>query len=494
MISKASASSLLIYLVVFLTGAMVMILEITGARIIAPYLGSSLIAWTSLIGVVLAFLSVGYIIGGKIADKNPSFKFLSLLYLSIAFFVTIIPLIDETILSTVTLNNTDLKLNSLAGCIILFSVPSILLGIAAPYLIRLKITGVSSSGETIGILYALSTFGSILGTFITGFFLFSIMGSAQTLFSIALLATLIAFSFGIKARDRLLIASSFLAACFIGIAYSMNIASEKNSLVFETNYSRISIVESEFSGKKVITMLSGNLPMSAMYADSDDLVYNYTKLFRLVSHFSESPKKALIIGGAGFSYPKDFLRQHPEADLDVLEIDPKLTQLARAHFNLPNSSKLKIFHEDGRTFINKSSSKYDAIIIDAFEGSMAVPFQLTTKEFIAQLNRVLEEDGVIIMNTISAIDGPKGKFLRAEYYTYKSIFPYVYVIPASNPNDSKFVQNVVLIAAKRQKPLSSMDPEMQAYLSLIWNNEIKNDTPILTDNFAPVEFFAIERY
>lgn len=486
--------SYLLYAAVFLTGAIVMILEITGARIIAPFVGGSLIAWTSLIGVILTFLSVGYVLGGKLADTNPSYKFLAILYFLISISILIIPVADNAILSAVAANSSSIKTNSLVGCIALFAIPSLLLGIAAPYLIRLKLTNIKNSGETVGLLYALSTLGSIFGTFFAGFFLFATIGSSQILFLLSGLSVLISLSFALVAKNKNRISLAILAFIAIVIISNNYQSSKQNSLTYETNYSRVNLVKTNSFGREVLILMSGNLPMSGMFLNNNELLFDYTKYYRLISHINKSPNNVLMIGGGGYSYPKDFLRTYPDSQMDVVELDPKYTEIAYEHFSLPKSERLNIFHEDARIFVNSSSKKYDAIMIDAFASSTAVPFQLTTKEFFNKLDNILTDSGIIIMNTISSVEGPSGKFLRAEYNTIKLIFPYVYVFPVSNSKAGESVQNVMIVALRNPLGLTSSDAEMQNYLSHLWTKKIDFDTPILTDDFAPIEQYEIESF
>jgi spermidine synthase len=195
-----------------------------------------------------------------------------------------------------------------------------------------------------------------------------------------------------------------------------------------------------------------------------------------------------MIGGGAFSYPKDYLKMFPEAKIDVVEIDPELTLLARRYFNLKDDPRMQIYSEDGRTFLNKTKNKYDAILIDAFK-SYFVPYQLTTKETVKKIYDSLDEKGIVLLNIISSVNGEKGKFLRAEYATYKKFFPQVYLFLVRNKEEGDWVQNIMLVALKsEEKPVfENNDAELQEYLSRLWTKEIKNDTPILTDDFAPVD-------
>jgi spermidine synthase len=201
-----------------------------------------------------------------------------------------------------------------------------------------------------------------------------------------------------------------------------------------------------------------------------------------------------MIGGAGYSYPKDYLKKFPDARLDVIEIDPMLTELAKRYFNLKDDKRLVIYHEDGRTFLNRTKKKYDVIFGDAFTSYYALPYQLTTRETVQKMYEMLNDDGVILINIISSIEGEKGKFLRAEYATFKTVFPQVYLFPVNEFNDGSKVQNIMLIALKsKQKPaFRNNDPELNKYLQHLWKTEIKKDVPILTDDYAPVDAYTMK--
>ena len=140
-------------------------------------------------------------------------------------------------------------------------------------------------------------------------------------------------------------------------------------------------------------------------------------------------------------------------------------------------------------FLNRTQEKYDVIFGDAFSSYYSIPYQLTTRQVAQRSYDILNDNGIVILNLISAIDGPKGEFLRAEYQTYKSIFPQVYVFPVQKVADGNEFQNVMIIALKNDKPaiLKSLDEELNQYLSNVWKKEIANDMPILTDDYAPVD-------
>jgi len=267
----------------------------------------------------------------------------------------------------------------------------------------------------------------------------------------------------------------------------------------DSQYNRIIIYPSVASDVKrpILSLTTDPFGVqSAMFSDrDDDLVFKYTKYYRLGDVVNPAIKSALMIGGAAYSYPKDFLKNHFNANLDVVEIDSKMTELARKYFNLKDDSRLAIYHADARVFLNENKKKYDAVYVDAFNSQLSIPYQLTTQEAVKKIYGSLNDNGAVIVNIISAIKGDKGKFLRAEYATYKSIFPQMYLFRVYGTDPFK-VQNLILIGVKSAKPvnLKSDKAELDGFLKMIWHEPIKADLPILTDDFAPVDYYIMNLF
>ncbi|MEK7094101.1 MAG: fused MFS/spermidine synthase, partial [Patescibacteria group bacterium] len=262
----------------------------------------------------------------------------------------------------------------------------------------------------------------------------------------------------------------------------------------DSSYNRISVEERTFPGFEApmrAMMISGELN-SAMFLDSNDLALPYTEYYRLARHFTPKIESTLMLGAGGYSYPKDFLASFPSATMDVVEIDPKTTELARKYFNLKDSPRLTIYHEDGRTFLNKSQKKYDVIYGDAFSSFYSIPYELTTKESVEHMYRLLNDGGVALINIISSLDGPKGKFLASEYRTFREVFPQVYLFPVDDKSQTLKVQNIMLVAMKSNDPpaLSSDDAALTHYLTKLWVGVLSKDAPILTDDYAPADQFV----
>ncbi|OGF26030.1 hypothetical protein A2331_02185 [Candidatus Falkowbacteria bacterium RIFOXYB2_FULL_34_18] len=479
---------------VFICGAIVMIFELVGSRVLGPYLGTSIFVWTSLIGVILGSLSIGYILGGKIADKKSNLRILSLIIFFAGIYINLTMFTKESIIIFLQNSFIDIRLSSVFASIILFAPTSILLGMVSPYAIKLKLNNLSTSGSTVGNLYAISTIGSIIGTFSSGFYLIPAFGTTKILLILSL--SLIILSIILSSKQ--LIKTKFTFIFLISISWltvgRVNYLLAQNGFIdVDTKYNHVQIIDYQDAetGKPARGLRVNNESSSAMFIDDGELVFEYTKYYNLIEHFNPSFKKSLVIGGAAFSYPKYYLKAYPEASMDVVEIDPKLTEFAKTYFYLQENPRLNIYHEDGRTFLNKTSNKYDAILGDAFKSHYSIPYQLTTREAIQKKYDILNDGGVVILNIISSIGGISGQFLRAEYATYKQIFPQVYLFPVNNQLAVNNVQNIILVALKSSEipKFKNENEELNKYLEHLWTGKIEEDMPIITDDHAPVDYY-----
>lgn len=475
-----------------------MILELVGSRVLAPYIGTSTIVWTSLIGIILASLSLGYFWGGKMADKKASFKKLSLVILASAFFVFLIIIINEPVLALVTETVDNVYLGAVFATLILFALPSFLLGIVSPYAFRLKVKKIEESGRTAGNLYSISTIGSIVGTFSAGFFLIPFLGTVKILY---LITGILLFSFALALSKDLSKKETFgVFFIFIFILsffyYAGSFLGNNQIIDVDTQYSRIRIFSGKIGGKGRMVKVMTTDPFSVqsgMFLDKDDdLIFDYLKYYRLADHFNPNLKDSLLIGGAAYAYPKDYLRNHDKATMDVVEIDQKMTQLAYDHFNLKKDPRLKIYHQDGRVFLNNNKKEYDAIFLDAFTSRLSMPYQLTTKEAVEEMYNSLNNEGVVLSNIIASFSGEKSKFLQAEYLTFKKVFPQVYLLRVDD-TDLDSIQNIMLVALKSDKiPVFESDnEEFDKYLKRLYKEEIEENYPIITDNYAPVDYYMM---
>jgi len=280
---------------------------------------------------------------------------------------------------------------------------------------------------------------------------------------------------------------------FSFISFSPNYIAGASDLVdVDTKYSRVWIYPSQIreSKRDVLNLVTDPFSVqSSMFLDGDDeLVHRYAKYYNLADYFNPDIRNALMLGGAAYSYPRDFLSKHKESKLTVVEIDEGMTKLAKKYFRLQDDPNLKIVHTDGRFFLNNNQEQFDAIFVDAFTSRLSIPHQLTTKEAVELFYSSLTKDGIMMINLISAIDGDKGKFLKAEYATYKSVFPYLYLFVADN-REVDSVHNLILVVSKKELNLNSDNSLINEYLDTEWKGEIKTDMQILTDDYAPVDYY-----
>lgn len=479
---------------VFICGAVVMVFELVGSRVLGPYFGTSLFIWTSLIGIILGSLSLGYYVGGKVADKKADQNSLSVVVLFAAISIFLVILIKDNALVFFRENISDIRFSSIVASLVLFSPTSILLGMVSPYAAKLKLNSLGTSGTTIGNLYAISTAGSIFGTFLSGFYLIPHFGTNKLL--VILLSVLLVVHLLLvvkKDRKSKALVLLVIVISWPGIGWFNTLIAKKGVIDVDTGYNRVWIydIKDQRINKTAKIMGINNEAHSLMYLDDDELANEYTKYYHLVKHFNPDFKTTLMFGGAGYSYPKDFLLKYPDASIDVVEIDPGITELAKKYFKLQDHPNLAIYHQDGRVYLNETKKKYDAIFGDAFSSKYSLPYQLTTREAVQKKYAILNSQGVVILNIISAVEGEKGEFLRAEYATYKSVFPQVYLFLVNEQNNGKPVQNIILVALKSEKKpdFNSADPTMSWYLKHLWNGDLPTDVPILTDDYAPVDYY-----
>jgi spermidine synthase len=344
-----------------------------------------------------------------------------------------------------------------------------------------------------GDLAAWSTVGSIFGTFTTGYYLLFYLSHRMILVGTAALLLLIAAFWLRRARDR---EERFGLIVCAATALLLVIASLERApagkIEVETVVNRYWISENtQAHGQRRVRWLETAHGMSdaAIYLDgkTDELVFRYLQHFDLFRLFVRHPSRALMLGGSGQTYSAHFVRQNPDALLDVVEIDPGLLSIARSYFGFEPSPRIRVFHEDGRTYINETRETYDTIFVDTMQASGAMPFHLTTVEFLRNCERALRPGGALVMHVLSHdTTGANSLFLDVQT-TFRKVFPQVIAFQMYPLNPAR-LQSFVLIAARTQAPpdASTLDRATQA----LWASrmELAGEGRVLTDDFAPVEY------
>lgn len=480
-------------LIVFVCGANLMIFELVGSRLLAPYVGGGIFVWSSIIGVILGSLSMGYWLGGKMVDKKATNRNLSIIIIFLALSVGTTVFYKDGVLMLIS-SLFNIKLGSIIASIILFSSSSVLFGIISPYATGLKLSESRKIGSTVGILYAISTCGSIFGTFLAGFFLIPQMGSVNILILISTSLFILAIISFFENKKYIKYMGIFVLSLIIfNYFLKINISASDVNEDIDTLYSRVMVYDLKNEKGEMIRALKtnpGGIQSGMLIDNPKELIIDYAKFYDLIGYFNPEFEKTLLLGGGGYAYPKHFLEKYKKATIDVVEIDPAMTKISNKYFYLEENPRLSIIHEDARVFMNNNNIQYDAIFKDTFNSYHTIPFQLTTKEMIEREFSSLNENGLVIVNIVSVVSGENNKFLNLEYNTYKSIFPQVFLLKVVPDRANENSQNIILVALKNTKKpyFASENREFQELLNrkIEINFELKDE--ILTDDFAPVEY------
>ena len=501
----APITSVVPYLIVFVASACTLILEIVAGRILAPVIGVSLYTWTSIIGVVLAGISVGNYIGGLLADKYPSRQTLGLILLvSGAFTVIILPLIS---IAGDVVSDLPLLPRIVTLTAVLFLPVSLILGMVTPIVIKLQLQELSRTGDIVGRFYAVSTAGSILGVFLTGFVLIQWIGTRPIVLAVAITLIAMALFFGDlwKIRSKLptvlpvvvAVIAAFLSFTYDGITEWVDSDCDE-----ESNYFCIKVRERTIQEQTVRTLTLDQLLHS--YVAKDDpsfLVYGYEKVtadFVALQEYRSGTPKVMFIGGGGYTMPRLIEHRYRDWDVEVVEIDPVVTQIAHEFLWLPLNTNIVSYHEDARMKARElENGTYDMVVGDAFN-DFSVPYQLTTHEFNQQVKQLLNANGIYIVNIVDNIE--IGQFLRAYVNTMQHTFDYVYVLRDDDLWEQDERSNVTYVVVGSPTPISFEDL-VEANEAVGWHEPIthfmpddvflrwfhKEDPIMLTDGFVPVD-------
>ncbi len=494
--------------IIFLSGILVMVLEMVGARLMAPHVGTSTVVWTSLIGVVLAFLALGAWLGGRLADRRLSPRVLGAILAGGGFGTALTTLVHPLFGIRLMETLPNLHVAAVLGALLYFGLPALLFGMVPPYIVRLRLAGLASSGATVGRLYALSTAGSIVGTFLGGFVLISYFTSTQILLGTAAAAGVLSLLACVrKNAPALLLVPLTLGAGFADRSYEDARAEAGSLPVLETPYNTIQVLEGIAEGGRKVRFIRtdpGKL-QSGMYLDDPiELYAEYTRYYALGTALHPGAKRVLMLGGGGGSVPKWLLAGRgglsgAELRLDVVELDPGMTRLAREWFQLPDDPRMRVHHQDARRFLNTNTQLYDLIFIDVFNSYYSVPFQMGTEEAAAAVRRALAPGGMVIMNVISAFSGENGALFRAIHGAFARSFPETHCFAVQNPARLDEVQNLMLLALPEKRPdlaevfagrAPRLSEKIQAMLRTRIAQPVPADVPPLTDEYAPVERYA----
>jgi spermidine synthase len=480
---------------VFISNACIMVLELVAGRIIAPHVGVSLYTWTSIIGVVLAGISLGNYLGGRLADRWASLRLLGGVFLLGG--LSAIGILGVDILPARIPVGWPIVLEILVLSCALFFVPCLILGTISPIVARLAVQDLAKTGSTVGKIYAAGTLGSIVGTFATGFVLISWFGTHVIVWGVALVLVSLGLLFLSRGHRRLMLVVALLLA-----AGSLQVYSQgwlRGLCTRESNYFCIRVNEEERNGKPVLVLTLDRLVHSyTSLTDPTELVYTYEQMYAEATAYraqGHHPLSALFIGGGGYTFPRYMEAVYPHSNIHVIEIDPAVTQVAYDMLGLDRETRVVSFNEDARMFLHRQPAQaYDVIIGDAFN-DFSVPYHLTTKEFNDRVSAWLADDGLYLVNII---DGHRGDFLRAFVHTLRQTFRHVYVAPTIESWQRVARSTFVLIGSdapldRAALETASADDGDPLLMRLMLDEEeletlmTEGRVVMLTDQYAPVD-------
>lgn len=472
-------------IVVFLAGAGTLATEIGASRLLAPYFGSSTIVWANIIGLTLAYLALGYWLGGRLADRRPDPLVLGRLLLLAAAALAATPFAARPILDLAVRGLDALSVGSVVGsffaALALFAVPVTALGAVSPFAVRLALDSVADAGKVAGRLYALSTAGSLVGTFAAALVTIPLVGTQRTLVGTAVC---LAAAAGVLVGGRWLLAP-VAAAALLAVP-----AGEVKRSLYETEsaYQYIRVVQKD-NGERELELNEGVAVHSVWRSDSV-LTGRYWDLFLLLPPLLDRPpRRMLVIGNAGGTIARAYGRFYPAVEIDGIEIDPKLNEVARRFFGAGDNPRLRLVAADGRPFLERTKQRYDLIVVDAYRQPY-VPFYLATQEFFQLAHDRLRPGGAIALNVAATPDDRR--LSRAIGTTLLTAFPQVWRWQALRFND-------LLLALERPLPRAELvrragrAPAPVRTLVPLFGRQLRSVRPRgtpLTDDRAPVEWLT----
>ena len=398
--------------------------EICASRLLAPYYGSSTVVWANIIGLILASLSLGYWLGGLLADRRPLPRLLATLVLAAAAWVAAIPFVARPFLDLsvagIASLSTGAVVGSFAAALALFAPPVVLLGAVTPFAIRLATTGVDDAGRVAGRVFALSTAGSLIGTFVPALVTIPLIGTQRTLLITATVLALAAAPLLAGRRSAFGFAAAALFAALL--ALTPGVVKAQSGLLHEEE-SRYQFIQVVRSGPERLLYLNEGFAVHSVWRADTVLTGGEWDMFLTAPPLLGRPVRSVaILGNAGGTTARAFGEYYPQARIDGVEIDPAVSAVGRRWFGLGDNPNLTVHTADARPFLKSRRHRYDLIFIDAYRQPY-VPFYLATREFFRLCRARLRPGGVVALN-VSTVP-QDDRLARAVAGTLATEFPQV---------------------------------------------------------------------
>lgn len=514
--------------IVFFCGAALMALELVAARVLAPALGNSIFVWGSVISVVMLALSLGYWMGGQLADRVSAAHVLAPLIAGAGLLTVLAPLAAAATLPWAA--SLGPRAGSLAASAAIFFLPALLLATVSPLAVRLVASdGLERIGRSAGSLYAISTAGSIVGTLATSFWLIPLLSLSPlivaigfSLFACALAAlslprlTTAAGSAGrvgwpvarrgvsrpVAAALAIVLAGAVAGGWVLARVAPVSATNDGGEQVLfraDTQYHRVTVTEAD----NIRHLRFDATNQSAIdLADGYRSTIAYPNYFDLALAIKPDAKRVLVLGMGGGAVTKRWWRDYPDMTIDSVEIDPVVVDVARRYFGLPDDPRLGVFTADARRYVQTTDKTYDVVIIDAYYAD-SLPFHLTTTEFLREVKSRMAPDGVMAYNVISPVGGDGSRLFRSTYRTASGIWDHLWAFPIglSDDGDAEKRRNVIVVASDA----SVSRDELLRRISTGVDGRVKvadfagfsadlypgivplGDVPVMTDSYAPTD-------
>jgi predicted membrane-bound spermidine synthase len=516
--------------IVFVCGAALMSLEIVAARVLAPTLGNSIFVWGSVITSVMVALSLGYWLGGHLADRFGASRTMAPIIAASGLLTVLAPLVATPVLPWAA--DLGPRVGSLVASAIIFFAPSLLLAMVTPLGVRLVAAkGLARIGRSAGALSSISTGGSILGTLATSFWLIPLLSLEPlivsigfVLFAMAGVALFLPLAvreeasghttpmhlaidsgisrFGAATALLLIVAGASLGGWVLvssATAPAANAMGEQVLFRQDTQYHRITVTE--VAGIRNLRF-DATRQSGITLSDGITSAVRYPDYMQLSMALKPDAKSALVLGLGGGLISKRFWHDYPQMKVDSVEIDPVVVDVARRYFSFPEDSRLRVFTQDARRYVQTTKDTYDIVIMDAYYAD-ALPFHLTTQEFFKETKSRMATDGVLAYNVISALEGEKSKLFRSLYRTAGTTWKHLWVfrVDVGQGDVPESRQNIIVLATdsdvtgaellrristavdgRSQVPgLAKMGADLYTHMVEV------SDVPVMTDAYAPTD-------
>jgi spermidine synthase len=475
-------------IVVFTAGAGTLATEIAASRLLAPYFGSSTIVWANIIGLILVYLSLGYWLGGKVADRRPDPRLLGRIVVVAALAIVVTPFVARPILDLAVEGLDAASVGAVVGsffaALALFAIPVTLLGTVSPFAIRLALGEVGEAGTVAGRLYALSTVGSIFGTFLSAIVTIPLLGTQRTMLGAA---ALLVFAGALLLGTRWQVVTVAVAAL---LAVPAGTVKASEGLLFETEstYQYVQVLERE-DGSRALKLNEG-VAVHSLWEPGSVLTGGEWDMFLLLPPLLDRPVEDMaVIGNAGGTIARAYGIFYPDVRIDGVEIDPDVTEAGRRYLGLEDNPNLNVVTQDGRPFLQGTERRYDVIVVDAYRQPY-IPFYLATEEFFELARDRLKPGGVLALN-VARVPGDD-RLSRAIGSTVRAAFPQAWVWKPLRFNELMLGFDRSTTAGELSERAGTVDDRLQPLVPLFREGlrEVAQTEEPLTDDRAPVEWLT----